>query len=168
MPYRLDAVQHLRTDLDSAWRFFSDAANLRLITPAELDFRITSGGAPSVYPGLIIAYRVKPLFGIEVSWVTEIAQVSAPADGGAFFADDQLIGPYALWHHEHRFRRTEAGVEAADVVHYALPLEPLSRLVHDIAVKPQLHRIFDYRAAVLARQFGNVEGTAPALAITPL
>lgn len=168
MVYRLDAVQHLDTGLDEAWRFFSDAGNLREITPGELDFRITSGGAPAVYPGLIITYRVKPLFGIEVGWVTRISRVQEPAGGSASFADDQLVGPYALWHHEHRFRETGRGVEAVDVVHYALPLELITRFVHGLAVEPQLRRIFNHRAEVLARRFGNVEGTAPSLDVTAL
>ena len=61
-----------------------------------------------------------------MAWVTEITQVAAPF----YFADEQRVGPYALWHHEHHFRAVDAGaiggVEAIDVVHWSLPLDLLS------------------------------------------
>ncbi|MDJ0876377.1 MAG: hypothetical protein QNJ02_13990, partial [Desulfobacterales bacterium] len=40
--FLLKRRQILPTDLESAWQFFSNPANLRLITPPWLDFRITS------------------------------------------------------------------------------------------------------------------------------
>jgi ligand-binding SRPBCC domain-containing protein len=33
--------------------------------------------------------------------MTEITQVNSPTD----FVDEQGSGPYALWHHQHRFRK---------------------------------------------------------------
>lgn len=168
MVFRLIASQHLRADLDGAWRFFSDAGNLSVITPEDIGFRITTGGANPVYPGHVITYRVKPLFGIELTWVTEITQVVPPAADRAYFADEQRVGPYGMWHHEHHFAASAAGVVASDVVYYSLPLEPLSTPLHDLLVKPQLERIFAYRAAVLSRHFGDVEGTAPSLTIDKL
>jgi ligand-binding SRPBCC domain-containing protein len=66
------ARQILRTDLSSAWSFFSDPHNLKKITPPTLGFHVCSELPPQIYPGLMIEYRVRPLFGIAVTWLTEI------------------------------------------------------------------------------------------------
>ena len=154
--YRLDARQQLATDLDTAWAFFADPANLAQITPPQMSFRLTSDPPPSIEPGMVITYRLTPLppAPLQVSWATEITQVEAPR----FFADDQLVGPYALWRHEHRFSECEGGIEAVDSVHYALPLDPLSRPLHNLVVGPQLRRIFGFRRQVLQERFGTPIG----------
>jgi ligand-binding SRPBCC domain-containing protein len=99
-----------------------------------------------------MTYTVSPIFGLPVNWVTEITHVKEPE----FFIDDQRLGPYKLWHHEHRFKETGGGVEVHDLVHYALPLGPLGDIAHELVVKRQLREIFDYRKEYLARKFGRV------------
>ena len=48
-----------------------------------------------------------------------IVQVEAPR----FFADEQRVGPYRLWHHEHFFRALpDGGTEVRDLVTYVPPL----------------------------------------------
>lgn len=150
MVFRLEARQTLNTDLDNAWSFFSDPRNLPAITPPEMHFRLTNEPAAAAYPGMIITYRLSPLPAVTVSWVTEITQVAAPR----YFADEQRVGPYALWHHEHHFRQAAGGVEAIDVVHWSLPLDPFSAPAAQWLVAPRLRQIFRYRAARLAERFG--------------
>ncbi|MDE2968191.1 MAG: SRPBCC family protein [Chloroflexota bacterium] len=164
--YRLDAAQRLSTDLGSAWEFFSDPRNLAVITPPEMRFRITGEPPAAIRPGLIITYRLTPLpiLPLRVSWATEIAQVEAPY----YFADDQVAGPYALWHHEHRFAEVEGGVLASDLVHWSLPLDPISSPVAGLAVMPQLRHIFRFRARKLEELFGNPAEEGPSLRIRPL
>ena len=156
MPFRLEARQTLTTDLDTAWAFFSDPRNLADLTPPDMHFRLTSRptGEPATeaYPGMVITYRLTPLLNIEVPWATEITHVRAPE----YFADAQLLGPYALWHHQHLFRELERGVEASDIVHWALPLEPLSAPIAHWLVIPRLRQIFRYRARRLRERFGAI------------
>jgi ligand-binding SRPBCC domain-containing protein len=102
-----------------------------------------------MYPGQIISYRVKPLMGIPMTWVTEITHV----EDMKFFVDEQRIGPYTMWHHEHHFREVEGGVEMTDIVSYKLPLGFLGRLAHLMFVKRQLNGIFEYRAKVIKNFF---------------
>ena len=51
-----------------------------------------------MYEGLMIEYTIKPLLGIPLRWVTEIKTVQDEV----FFIDEQRIGPYKIWHHEHQ------------------------------------------------------------------
>ena len=116
---------------------------LREITPPTLGFEVlTPDLPPSVRPGLMIAYRVRPLCGIPMNWLTEITLV----EEGVRFIDEQRVGPYAVWHHEHEFRDLGDGrVEMEDKVTYVLPFGPLGDLVHPLLVKPQLETIFGFR-----------------------
>ncbi len=105
-----------------------------------------------MHPGLMIEYRVRPLLGIPLTWLTEITHVDEPHS----FVDEQRIGPYRIWHHEHSF--TDAGdgtVTMRDKVTYVLPFGPLGDLVHPFLVEPQLRRIFDFRKEAVQNLFAS-------------
>ena len=149
--FRLLEDQTLPIPQREAWDFFSDPGNLPRITPPWLGFEVTSEPPPRMYPGMVLTYRVRPLLGIPVSWMTEITQVSEPD----YFIDEQRFGPYRLWHHEHRFETAAGGTRVIDTVHYALPAGPLSPLVDRLIVRRQLANIFGYRRRVLEERFGK-------------
>lgn len=83
--------------------------------------------------------------------LTEITRVEEPF----YFVDEQRTGPCALWHHEHRLRPMEHGVQMTDLVTYRMPLGPLGSLAHGLFVKKQLEGIFRYRELVLEKRFGT-------------
>jgi ligand-binding SRPBCC domain-containing protein len=148
--HTLERTQIIRASLSTAWEVFSSPCNLEKITPPSLGFHILSDLPPKMYPGMIIHYRVSPLLGITMTWVTEITHV----DEGRFFVDEQRVGPYRMWHHEHHFRDLGDGrVETHDRVTYQLPFGWLSEPVHALLVKPQLRTIFDYREKVTSGLF---------------
>ncbi len=146
-------AQLIRATLDDCWRFFSDPRNLARITPPTLDFRVLSDLPQSIRAGLLIEYRVRPLLGVPVRWLTEITHVDAPH----YFVDDQRAGPYRIWHHEHFFAEQPGGlVEIRDLVTYALPFGPFGNLAHLPIVLPQLRKIFAYREKAVVEIFGKV------------
>jgi ligand-binding SRPBCC domain-containing protein len=147
--FALTRCQVLPTDVETAWRFFSHPANLRLITPPWLDFRITSPVPEAIYAGLIITYRIRPLAGIAVPWVSEITQVAAPI----FFVDEQRHGPYRFWHHQHHLRPVAGGVEKTDRVHYRLPGGLVGIGLHAVLIRRKLDEIFRFRYHALQRIF---------------
>jgi len=105
---------------------------------------------------MMIRYRVRPLFGIPVTWLTEITQVNEPHS----FVDEQRVGPYRLWHHEHTFRQTgEQQVEIGDRIHYVLPFGVFGSAVHALFVRAELEKIFAYREKVIARIFPEIPPT---------
>ncbi len=150
--YYYDAEQFLPIEIYKAWGFFSDARNLSVITPPEMDFKILNdldGG--EVYEGMLIDYTVKPLFGIPVSWQTEICEVRKPK----MFADRQLKGPYKIWEHTHTFLKKDNGVLMKDHVKYELPFGIIGRVTHSLIVKKKIEQIFLYRKKVLTQLFIN-------------
>ena len=150
MVHVLHCSQIIRATIGHAGAFFSDPRNLAKITPPELDFTVLSALPERIHPGMMIEYRVRPLLGIPVRWLTEITHVEPEK----FFVDEQRIGPYRIWHHEHQFTQLDGGrIEMTDHVTYVLPFSPLGDLIHPFLVKPQLAKIFAFREKVVGEIF---------------
>jgi ligand-binding SRPBCC domain-containing protein len=153
--HAIKTVQKIPVTLDVAWDFFSNPANLQAITPPDMGFTIVSKHhGDTMYAGQIIEYKVKPVLGIPVYWMTEITQVKDKA----FFIDEQRFGPYALWHHQHHFKAIPGGVEMTDIVHYKNPLGVLGRLANMFFVKKKLDTIFKFRYRKVEELFGQWKG----------
>jgi ligand-binding SRPBCC domain-containing protein len=147
--HRFETIQDLQAPLEAAWRFFSDPRNLPSITPPWLGFEVRSPLPDRIRPGLLIEYRVRPIAGLPVRWITRIGAVEEPRR----FIDEQLAGPYRFWQHEHLLAPSSGGTVVRDIVHYSLPFGPLGGLVHPLLVRPRLEAIFAYRREALARRF---------------
>ncbi|MBT5932763.1 MAG: SRPBCC family protein [Flavobacteriales bacterium] len=139
--YQLKKTQFIKTDLKTAWDFFSSPGNLKKITPDYMGFDVKTELPEKMYEGLMIEYTVKPLLGIPMNWITEIKTVKELE----FFVDEQRKGPYKIWHHEHHFKEMDGGVEMTDIVSYELPLGILGRIMHPFVVQKKLEEIFDFR-----------------------
>ncbi|HKL26397.1 MAG TPA: SRPBCC family protein [Desulfuromonadales bacterium] len=146
---RLSRRQDLPLRLEDAWDFFSRPENLARITPRDLGFEVTSGLPERMYAGMIVSYRVRPLAGVGLAWITEITHVNEPR----FFVDEQRSGPYRFWHHQHHFEPLTSGVRMTDLVHYQLPCGWPGHLLFGGIVADRLQRIFAYRSEVLSRLF---------------
>ena len=150
--YSLKTVQTIPISLDEAWDFFSSPANLQEITPGNLGFKIISKyHGDTMYAGQVIEYKVSPLLGIPLYWMTEMTHV----EDKKYFVDEQRYGPYSMWHHQHHFKVVEGGVEMTDIVHYKLPLWFLGDIANTVLVKKQLQQIFDYRFKKVEALFGK-------------
>ncbi len=154
MIYTLESTQKLPCSLEEAWNFFQSPKNLQAITPDYMGFNILNEVPETMYPGLFIHYKVSPLLGIKLNWTTEITYVEPLK----YFVDEQRVGPYAIWHHEHHFKAIEGGVEMFDRVSYKLPFGPLGTLAHPILVKGKLDEIFGYRFKKVEELFGPWQG----------
>lgn len=153
--YSLKTVQRLPISMEQAWDFFSKPDNLKDITPSNLGFHILSKHhGPRMYPGQIIEYKVSPVLGIPMYWMTEITHVQDQK----FFVDEQRFGPYSLWHHQHHFAAIEGGVEMTDIVHYKLPLWILGDIANTLFVRSQLRQIFAFRFRKTEELFGSWPG----------
>lgn len=150
--YQLITSQKLPASISEIWDFISSPDNLKEITPEHMGFIVTSNsGAEKMYPGMIITYKVSPLFGIKLNWITEITHVK----DFEYFVDEQRIGPYSMWHHQHKIVAIEGGVLMTDIVTYQPPMGILGAIANSLIIKNQLKQIFDYRAVALEKRFGK-------------
>lgn len=131
------------------WEFFATPRNLDTLTPPNLKFRIVGDVAPRMYAGQLIEYRIGLLPGVWTRWLTEITHVS----DGEYFVDEQRIGPYRLWHHEHHFTPIAGGVRMTDRISYDVGWGPAGWLAERLWVAREVERIFDYRARRIAELF---------------
>ena len=143
--------QILPISLDRAWNFLSSPKNLKLITPKSMNFNITEWDNRDSYPGQIIQYTVKPIFGIKLKWVTEITHLQK----NKYFVDEQRFGPYSFWHHKHFLKEVEGGVLMEDIIHYKLPYGFFGELINIFFVRKKLKEIFSYRKNELIKIFQN-------------
>jgi ligand-binding SRPBCC domain-containing protein len=149
--YKLHFSQKLPISLDEAWDFFSKPKNLEKITPKNLGLKINNLSEKEMYNGQIINYTVRPIFNLELEWVTEITAVEKPN----YFIDEQRFGPYAFWHHEHWFSSIPGGVLIEDILYYKIPYGIFGKLLHDFKIKKDINKIFSHRTEVLEKLFGS-------------
>jgi ligand-binding SRPBCC domain-containing protein len=149
MIHELKSAQFIPASPTKVWDYFSTPKNLNEITPPSMHFEI-KGEPGAMYTGQMIAYRIQVIPGLKINWLTEIRHVQE----GVCFVDEQRIGPYKLWYHEHRFTAHEGGVMMTDKVTYTMKFGFLGELVRILWVKRQLKYIFDYRRKKVTEIFG--------------
>ena len=146
--YQLIREQWIPKPIEEAFAFFSRPENLEEITPPLLGFHILR--APGeIHTGSLIEYKLR-VRGVPMKWLTEITVWEPPYR----FVDNQLKGPYKLWHHEHRFTPENGGTRMRDQVDYALPFGILGHMVHTLIVKRDVETIFRYRQKRLEELLG--------------
>jgi len=150
--YQFSVEQKIPATIEDVWDFISSPANLKLITPPYMGFEITTKDLPEkIFPGMIISYKVSPLFGIKLNWVTEITHVKMLE----YFVDEQRLGPYSIWHHRHKIEAVEEGVVMTDFVSYKPPFGLIGDIANKIMIRKKLQEIFDFRRQAIENKFSN-------------
>jgi ligand-binding SRPBCC domain-containing protein len=152
--WRLQSTLWVPHTPQQVFPFFADAQKLELITPPWLSFRILTPTPLEMRVGALIDYRIS-LRGMPLRWRTRIARW----EPDRAFADEQLHGPYAVWHHTHTFTPQDGGTVIGDDV-VMRPKGGLLAAVLMKVVSKELERIFEYRAKVMAEMFGGSEDRA--------
>jgi ligand-binding SRPBCC domain-containing protein len=154
--YQLRRQQFIPKSIETVFAFFADASNLEYLTPPWLHFKIRSPLPIDMKTGTLIDYTIRWRM-LPVAWQTEILEWTPPYQ----FVDQQIKGPYRLWHHRHTFEVNAGGTLMTDFVRYALPLGTLGTIAHGLMVKRDLKAIFDYRFNRIAERFGSVKWPQP-------
>lgn len=140
----------LPISLSKAWEFFSRPENLNLITPSYMNFRIQNQVPDEMYEGLLIIYKVSPLFNIPLTWITKITEIKYQS----YFIDEQIKGPYKIWHHEHHFKELgENKILMTDLLYYDVGYSFIGNMIEKLIVKKKVESIFEYREKKLKEIF---------------
>ena len=148
--YEIHTTQVINRPIEEVFVFFSKPENLAVITPKKLGFKILTPTPIKMNKGCLIDYLIH-LMGIPVHWRTIITDYDPPH----MFIDQQLKGPYSLWHHTHTFKKIENGVEIKDRIIYSIPLGWMGQLLHKFWIKKDLNNIFSHRKKVISDLFMN-------------
>lgn len=147
----LTTEQFIPVSLEKAWDFFSNPNNLNAITPQDMSFKIMSEIPNKMYEGMFIRYKIKPMLNIGVEWVTEITHIK----DREFFVDEQRVGPYKIWHHEHHFKASGNGVLMTDKLHYEIGKGFIGSIAGALFVHKKVREIFDFRYKKIETLFGS-------------
>ena len=131
--------------------FFSAADNLERITPPWLHFRIVGKSTPHMTVGSLIDYKLR-IKGLPIHWRTRIATWNPPKE----FSDEQLRGPYKIWHHTHTFESLGLGTLMTDHVLYKMRFWPFGDVAIPM-VKKDIETIFSYRKKHLSETFTSTQ-----------
>jgi len=153
MVHYLQREQIIPAPVQKVWDYFCDPKNLNEITPPDMNFEIVQGGDVKMYEGQIIEYRVEFLRGVRSLWLTEIAHVR----DGEYFVDEQRVGPYRFWYHEHMFKKVPNGTRMMDRVTYVVPFWMLGDLLNAVWISRRLDHIFDFRRQKIVELFGEAK-----------
>ena len=148
--YTLDSIQFINKPIEDVFEFFSNPDNLSVITPPKLGFKILTPTPIKMSVGRLIDYKIY-LMGIPIHWRTLITEFDPPHT----FIDQQIKGPYTIWHHTHTFQKVDGGVEIKDRVVYSIPFSILGRILNFLWIRKDLENIFNYRKKVIDELFEN-------------
>ncbi|MHC1738266.1 MAG: hypothetical protein AB9882_09680 [Ignavibacteriaceae bacterium] len=152
MIYMLYREQVVNSGIDKVWDYFSTPKNLNAMTPGSLQFRIISDLPEKMYLGQIIQYKVKVVPLVWSNWLTEIKYV----EQGRKFVDEQRIGPYKRWFHEHIFIPLENNkVKIIDRIHYDIGFGIIGSLLNTLWIKHRLNDIFKFRFRKVSEIFNG-------------
>ena len=148
--YSIEREQLVPRPLSEVFAFFADAANLEVLTPGFLRFRILTPVSIRMAAATLIDYEIR-IAGIPQRWKTLIEVFETPRR----FVDVQLRGPYAWWRYTHEFSESAGGTTIRDSVEYEMPFGLLGVMVRGLLVRRMLEAIFDYRRAKIEEIFGS-------------
>ncbi len=113
--------------------------------------------------GETVTWRARH-FGVVWRMTSRITALEAPHR----FVDEQVRGPFARFHHEHRFEPSAGGTRMVDTITFRAPLGPLGRLAEVLALARYMPRLIADRNASLDAELragpraeaGGDQGTA--------
>ena len=151
--YNLEFEQFIDLPIKDVFDFFSKPENLSLITPPRLRFDILTPTPLEMKEGQLIDYSLKILYLIKLHWRTLITDYQKPYK----FIDQQIKGPYTLWHHTHTFEEKDGGTLIKDNLKYVIPFGWIGRAIHFIYIKHDINGIFQYRHKILNDIFSEIK-----------
>ena len=148
--YELHFCQFIHQPIEQVFSFFSRSENLEQITPQYLNFKIETFSPIKMKWGQKINYTIT-LKGIPIRWSSLISLYDPPNS----FVDEQIRGPFSLWHHTHTFREKNGGTVIGDYVRYAIPMGIIGRIANNIFVEKDLRYIFQHRQTMISKLFSK-------------
>ncbi|MEI7844819.1 MAG: SRPBCC family protein [Chloroflexota bacterium] len=140
--HKLNRDQFIPESLENVWSYFCDPYNLNEMTPPDMNFEIITNPLVKMFEGQMIEYRVEFIKGLRSIWITEIAHVLEKS----YFVDEQRIGPYRFWYHQHFFESVTGGTRMVDDVTYSIGYGLAGKIMNDVWIKNKLEYIFNFRA----------------------
>ena len=74
-----------------------------------------------------------------------------------YFIDEQRVGPFKMWHHQHKLIPDKKGVKMIDLITYIPPLGGIGAIANTLIIKKKLKEIFDYRSLAINKALNIIK-----------
>ena len=153
IPLRFIKESKICAPPEVVFEFHESPGALQWLVPPWENMKVVESSG-SLLPGSRVVLKGKVLGFLPVRWVAEHTEYEPPH----LFADRQVSGPFAFWHHRHVVLDAgEGNAILRDEVEYRLPIGSLGRWLGGALVRRKLQRMFDYRHEVTRRMIESGE-----------
>ena len=140
----------VNSPIDRVWEFYTDIKHLEIITPVEIELKITSATSQKLIQGLEFWLEGKLIIS-KRKWHSVIKSIRPYQ-----YLDEMLTGPLRKWRHLHKFNdihinEDQKQTEVIDEVDFELPYNLVGRLFEGYVCK-RLEKFFDYRKAATIKR----------------
>lgn len=132
--------------IDRVWEFYTDIKHLEIITPPEIELKITRATGQKLTQGSELWLEGKLMI-FTRRWHSVIKSIMPYQ-----YLDEMITGPVKKWRHLHKFidininNNIQKQTEVIDEVEFELPYNPVGKLFEGY-VSRRLETFFDYRKA---------------------
>ena len=149
----MQAFKHsfvVNSSIDRVWEFYTDIKHLEIITPVEIELKITSATSQKLIQGSEFWLEGKLMISRR-KWHSVIKSIRPYQ-----YLDEMLTGPLRKWRHLHKFHdihinEDQKQTEVIDEVDFELPYSLVGRLFEGYVCK-RLEKFFDYRKAATIKR----------------
>jgi len=137
----------IHAPLERVFAFVTDMRNHRLVVPPETQEQLVDAGNIPMRLGTVVRLRAR-YGGIRWTLSSRIT-VFEPPDPllpiSAYFRDEQVNGPFALWQHDHWFTALSDGsTRLTDRFTFAAPFGLLGRLAERLWLNNRMRHLLEY------------------------
>jgi ligand-binding SRPBCC domain-containing protein len=144
---QIERTVEIHAPIERVFAFITDIRNHARVSPPETREELLEAGDIPMRLGTTVRLRAR--YG-GVRWtlasrITAFDPPDASHPDSAYFRDEQIHGPFAVWKHDHWFESTAGGgTRLTDRFTYAAPLGPLGRLAERFWLNAQLRHLLEH------------------------
>ncbi len=146
--------------IDRVWEFFTDIKHLEIITPKEIELKITNVTNQKLTQGseIWVEGKITMMLSKRSKWHSMISS-SSVSPTQRQYVDEMLTGPFEKWRHLHKFydvnnNNNQKQTQVVDRIDFELRYGRIGRLFDGYAYK-SLQKLFCHRKIATIRALEN-------------
>ena len=158
---QIERTIEIHAPIERVFDFITDIRNHSRVAPPETQEQLLDAGDFPMRVGTVVRMHAR-YGGVRWTLASRITVFDPPGPSHpdcAYFRDEQVHGPFALWQHDHCFASTPTGgTRLTDRFTYAAPFGPLGRLVERLWLNGRMHHLMKFMQATEKRLLETERG----------
>ncbi len=145
--------------IDKVWEFYTDIKHLDIVTPREIELKITKATNQKLTQGSEIWLEGKIITMISKNTWHSMITSYCVSPQQYLYVDEMLTGPFKIWRHLHKFYGVDSNynkkrTKVIDEIDFELPYGIIGKLFDGYAYR-RLEKIFCNRKLATIRALEN-------------